>query len=185
MLNGLLRLYDGFFGLFSYLWDPMVLVLRLHYGWLFFAAGWGKFAGMEGTIANFTSFGIPFPEYMAPFVAGVEAVGGLLLLLGLFSRFASLFLFVTMAVAYLTADIADVTGVANSVMAWFNSVGEVFSGAIAGNFTAVARDSSAVNSFVTASPFFYFLTSYLVMAFGPGFFSIDRLLRRNNGGGEA
>ena len=54
-----------------------------------------------------SDLGIPFAAFNAGLVASMETVGGLMLILGLFTRFFAAGLTVTMAVALLTADTAD------------------------------------------------------------------------------
>src|SRR5213593_2333437 len=83
-------------------WLPPTLA-RLCVGLVFFNSGWGKLHGLNDVIEYFRSLGIPAPEIQAPFAAGTEFVCGLLLLLGLFTRVASVPLIITMIVAILTA----------------------------------------------------------------------------------
>lgn len=67
--------------------------LRVTVGLVFFAHGLQKFGfGVAGTTAAFTQLGVPLPELSAPLVATVELVGGLLLMLGLFTPVAALLL---------------------------------------------------------------------------------------------
>ena len=56
-------------------------------------------------MAGSRKFGIPSPEVLAPFVGVVEIVGGLLLLLGLLTRLAAVWLIVDMLVAIATTKI--------------------------------------------------------------------------------
>ena len=59
----------------------------------------------ERRFADFlASLGVPFPAAQAPFVAGLEFVGGICLVLGLLTRLMGLGLAATMVVALLTAD---------------------------------------------------------------------------------
>ena len=88
-------------------WVPQTLA-RLALGWIFVQSGWGKLHNLESVIEYFGSLGIPAPHLQAPFVAGVELVGGLLVLGGLFTRFVSVPLAITMVVALLTAKRADI-----------------------------------------------------------------------------
>lgn len=137
---------------FGILLQPLVLLLfRVHWGWAFFLTGKGKLLHHADIVEFFTSLAIPFPEANAWFVGAVECVGGLLLLVGLFSRPIALMLTVNMLVAYLSvpADRAKLFG--------------IFS------------DASA---FIEAEPFFYLLVSVLVLAFGPGVISLDYLAKR-------
>jgi len=84
--------------------DPFLLVLRLIIGYQFFITGQGKFEKIDNVVNFFTTLGLPMPEFTARFVAGVEMIGGILLLLGLASRLTGLVLTGNMFVAYLTAS---------------------------------------------------------------------------------
>jgi putative oxidoreductase len=89
-----------------------LLVFRLAMGILFVQAGWGKLQNLDKVVEFFKSLGIPAPQLQAPFVATVEFGGGILLLLGLFTRIVSLPLMGVMVVALITAkkdDIADIS----------------------------------------------------------------------------
>jgi putative oxidoreductase len=70
--------------------------------------GWSKLNNLEFVTKNFEGWGIPFPHILTPFVSGVEFFGGLLLLLGLFTRLAAPPLVVIMIVAIVSAKWADV-----------------------------------------------------------------------------
>jgi len=83
------------------------LLTRLMVGFGFYMTGSGKLKNLDGVIEFFTSLGIPYAKYQAPFVAHLEYYGGILLLLGLFTRATSFLLSGTMVVALLTADKAD------------------------------------------------------------------------------
>ncbi len=65
--------------------------------------GWGKLSNLPQITENFISWGIPFPYVMTPVVSGIEFLGGLLLLLGLFTRLAAPPLVITMVVAIIAA----------------------------------------------------------------------------------
>lgn len=60
-------------------WVPQTAT-RLALGWVFVQSGWGKLHNLENAIGYFDSLGIPATHLQAPFVAGVELVGGVLLL---------------------------------------------------------------------------------------------------------
>lgn len=79
------------------------LVARITVGWVFLWAGWGKLGAMLQVIENFRGWGVPSPEILAPFVSGLEFVGGILLLLGLFTRLFAAPLIVVMIVAIKSA----------------------------------------------------------------------------------
>ena len=77
-----------------------LLALRLGLGIVFVYAGWSKFQSV-GTVGFFTSIGIPLPNVAAPLIAGIELIGGMFLILGIFTRIAALLLSGVMAVAIL------------------------------------------------------------------------------------
>ncbi|MGH8751049.1 MAG: DoxX family protein [Burkholderiales bacterium] len=79
------------------------MVARVTVGWVFLWSGWGKLNNLPQVIENFIGWGIPFPHILTPFVSGVEFVGGLLLLLGLFTRLAAAPLVIVMMVAIRSA----------------------------------------------------------------------------------
>jgi putative oxidoreductase len=84
------------------------LLPRVTVGWVFLWSGWGKLNDLPTVIENFVGWGIPFPHILAPFVSTVEFLGGLLLLLGLFTRVAAVPLIIVMIVAVLTAKWAEI-----------------------------------------------------------------------------
>ena len=64
-------------------------MLRVLTGIIYCKHGLGKFQGLEGTGNYFGSLGIPQPDVMAIVVATVEGMGGVLLVMGLFTRVVS------------------------------------------------------------------------------------------------
>jgi len=83
-------------------WLPP-LFARIVVGWVFLWSGWEKLSNLPQITKNFIDWGIPFPHILTPFVSGVEFVGGLLLLVGLFTRVAAVPLVVVMIVAIISA----------------------------------------------------------------------------------
>ena len=79
------------------------LFARIVTGWVFLWSGWGKLQNLPTMIENFTGWGIPFPHVLTPFVSGLEFVGGILLIFGLFTRIAAGGLGVVMIVAIRSA----------------------------------------------------------------------------------
>ena len=98
-----------------FMWLPP-LFARIVVGWVFMWSGWTKLnnlyptADFPGMISRFAEWGIPYPGIMAPFVSGVEFFGGLLLLIGLFTRLAATPLVIVMIVAIVSAKWAQVDG---------------------------------------------------------------------------
>jgi putative oxidoreductase len=79
------------------------LIMRLIVGYVFMLSGWAKLNDLPQIIQNFTEWGIPFPKILTPFVSGVEFFGGIMLLLGLFTRIPAAMLAVVMLVAIKSA----------------------------------------------------------------------------------
>tara|TARA_R110002153_G_scaffold132235_3_gene281244 strand:+ start:17910 stop:18533 length:624 start_codon:yes stop_codon:yes gene_type:complete len=79
------------------------LLLRLYLAPVMIQAGWNKYQGFEGIVDWFGNadygLGLPFPMVMAFLATAVELLGGVLLLLGLATRWISIPLMVTMLVA--------------------------------------------------------------------------------------
>ncbi len=129
--------------------SPLLLVIRLYWGISFAQTGWGKLTNLERTAGYFGELGIPMPKLNALMAGATECGGGLLLALGLLARPATVPLIGTMVVAYITAD-----------------------------REALLALGSDPDKFVTAAPFLFLYASLLVLAFGPGKFSVDALLTR-------
>jgi putative oxidoreductase len=90
-------------------WLPPT-VARVALGWVFVQTGWGKLHSLDQVTAFFQELGIPAASLQAPFVSGVELVGGLALIIGLATRFAAVPLMGTMIVAIITAQRSSIHG---------------------------------------------------------------------------
>lgn len=86
------------------------LLLRIGAGLTFLFAGIAKLGAPP--VQFFGQIGIPAPEIMAPFIAILETVGGLMLLLGFGTRLAALLLVCNMVVAILAAKMGGQQGLA-------------------------------------------------------------------------
>ena len=84
------------------------LAVRITVGWVFLWSGWEKLQILPRMIENFRDWGIPAPEFLAPFASGVELVGGILLMVGLLTRFAAVPMMIVMAVAIASAKWSQV-----------------------------------------------------------------------------
>jgi putative oxidoreductase len=133
----------------AHLQSPLLLVIRLYWGISFAQTGWGKLMNLDRTAGYFESLNLPLPKLNAIMAGATETFGGALLALGLFARPASVPLIFTMLVAYATAD-----------------------------REALMAITSEPDKFVTAAPFLFLFAAVIVLAFGPGKFSIDALLNR-------
>jgi len=109
--------------------------------------GWGKLHNLDHVTEFFASLSLPAPGTTALFVALVEFVGGILLVLGLGSRVISLVIFINMTVAYWTADREAFTSI----------------------FTSPDK-------FYAAAPYTFWFGALLILVFGAGYFSLDKLI---------
>src|SRR6202522_3778936 len=145
LLNAYRRVTAGL----SFLQSPMLLAVRLYWGFQFAQTGWGKLHNLAKITGFFASLNIPFPGFNAPFIASLEFVGGILIMLGLFSRPIALLLACNMFVAYWTADREALTAI-------FSDPGK----------------------FYVADPYTFLFASLMILIFGAGLFSIDTLIAR-------
>lgn len=103
LAHGYYAIYNAIFSRLKYLDGLAPLALRLFLVPVFWTAGTQKIAGMENTIEWFGSadwgLGLPCPSLLAHLAAYTEAIGALLLLLGLATRWISVPLMFTMLVA--------------------------------------------------------------------------------------
>ncbi len=148
-MKPLLPLYRRAVAVLSLLQSPMLLAVRLYWGFQFAQTGWGKLHNLAKITGFFASLNIPFPAFNAHFVAGLEFVGGILLMLGLFSRPIAFLLAGNMLVAYWTADHEALTSI-------FSDPGK----------------------FYVADPYTFLFASLMVLIFGAGLFALDALIAK-------
>jgi len=149
-MKNLLRLYARCCNLVCYLQSPILLAVRLYWGWQLVQSGWGKLHHLDKVTDFFASLNIPFPALSAHFVSGLEFFGGILLILGLVTRFTGLLLTINMLVAYWTSDREAL-------------------------LTAFSSDPT---KFYVADPYTFLAASVLVLIFGAGLFSLDAILAK-------
>ena len=140
------------------------ILIRLMAGGVFFWEGVLKFAYPNQGVGRFTKIGIPFPEYSADFVGGLEIVGGILLLLGLFTRFITIPFIVEMIVAMLSTKIAIFLGISPLPLPPVPPQT---------GFWAVLHE--------IRSEYAQLLTVTFLLIVGPGPWSLDALLMRRKG----
>ena len=133
----------------SFLQSPVLLIIRLYWGFQFMQTGWGKLTHLARVSGYFASLGIPAPHLNAALAGTTETVGGLLLLLGLFARVACLPLTFVLCIAYATAERAALS--------------------------AIFTDP---DKFTAATPFLFLFAVLVVLAFGPGRLSLDAFRTR-------
>jgi putative oxidoreductase len=151
IVNTAQRSYDRFGVAIAHLQSPLLLAIRLYWGFQFAQDGWGKLTHLDKVTEFFTSLNLPAPHMTALMVALVELCGGMLFGLGIASRLTSLVLFVNMTVAYLSVPDDRV------------------------NFSHIF---SKPEDFYGASPYTYWFAALLILILGPGLFAVDTLLRR-------
>ena len=82
------------------------ILIRLMAGGVFLWEGILKFVYVNQGVGRFTKLGIPVPEVMAPFVAVLEIVGGILFMSGALTRLIAVPFVIEMIVAMLSTKIA-------------------------------------------------------------------------------
>lgn len=136
---------------------PLLLAIRVYWGWSLMIDGWGKMHHIAQIAAWFgNDLHIPFPTVNAWMAAGTEAIGGGLLVIGLASRPAALAVLITMTVAFLTSDVAV-----------FHTLSTDF----------WCYDGTKLGDCVVLSaPFPYWFMAILVLVLGPGLLAADGVI---------
>lgn len=143
------KLYLKYTSVLDYGQSLLLLAVRLYWGWQFIQTGWGKLNHIDKITGYFQSLGVPMAHANAYMVGTLELTGGILLILGLGSRLIALPLTVNMLVAYHFGD-------PEALHAIFADPGK----------------------FYGADPYTFLFASLLVLIFGAGLFSVDRLIGR-------
>jgi putative oxidoreductase len=148
-MNRLLALYDRVISHFQYPQSILLLIIRVYWGVQLAQSGWGKLHHLDKVTDYFQSINVPMPGPTAHMVALLELVTGIFWILGLFSRPISAIMTINLFAAY-----------------WF------------GDHEAFLSFFSDPDKFTGAAPFQFLLVSLIVLLFGPGFISLDAVLRK-------
>ena len=150
-MKNLVNFYNAVASALNRLQSPLLLAIRLYWGFQFAQDGWGKLTHLDKVAEFFATLSMPAPHATALMVAIVELAGGILFALGIASRLTSLILFVNMTMAYLSVpdDRANLS--------------HIF---------------SKPEDFYGASPYTYWFAALLVLILGPGYFALDTLIQR-------
>jgi putative oxidoreductase len=148
-MSQFLTIYRRVVAALATLQSPMLLAVRLYWGFQFAETGWGKLHHLAKITAFFARLNIPFPALNAPFISTLEFAGGIMLGLGLLSRPIAFLLACNMFVAYWTADREALTSI-------FSDPGK----------------------FYVADPYTFLFVSLMVLIFGAGLFSLDTLIAK-------
>jgi putative oxidoreductase len=126
-----------------------LLAVRLYWGYAFFQAGYAKFLNPEQIAEYFSSLSIPLPLISVYLASAVELVCGVLLFIGFGARLAALPLIFVMITALLTA-----------------------------HYSAVIHIMEDPAIFIAQTPFNYLMAALMVFSFGPGWLSLDGMLKK-------
>jgi putative oxidoreductase len=148
-MRTLIRLIDRLTPLFTFGQSIFLLFIRLYWGLQLVQNGWGKLHHLDKVTQYFESINVPMPGTTAHLVALLEFGGGLLLASGLASRAISAILTINLINAY-----------------WF------------GDHEALLSFFSDPGKFYAADPFTFLFVAVIVLLFGPGFLSLDALIRK-------
>lgn len=140
------RMYDYFLKFTTFLQDPVLFVMRVIWGGLFMLEGWDKFIGIAANAKYFAELGFSNPVFMVYLSASAELFGGLLLLLGLFTRIAAFPLIITMVIAAIMDP--------SKSFLW-------------------GHGSDQTEQFLSQIPFTFMYAALVAMLFGPGKWSLD------------
>ena len=155
MIRRVIKLYELAVICLNYAQSPLLLAIRLYWGWEFMQDGLGKLNHLDKVTDYFTSLNLPQPHVTAIFVSLLELVGGALFALGVGSRLISLLLFVNMTVAFWVAE------------------REAF-GSILSN----------PDKFTGASAYNDWFATLIILIMGPGYLAVDTILRKFLGNKE-
>ena len=136
--------------LLNWLQSPLLLAIRLYWGWQFAQDGWGKLTHLDKVTQFFASLNLPAPGMTALAIALVELAGGVFLALGIASRH-----------------------VAGSLRQHDHGLRE--RARRPHQFLACVFQPS---DFYGATPYTYWFAALLILIFGPGLIAVDTLLGR-------
>ena len=153
VLAGIAFLYDLLVLVGNHLQSPLLFAIRFVWGIQLMQAGFGKLLNIETPIGYFTQLGIPFPVENAWLVGFTETFGGMFLALGLLTRLTAIPVIINLSVAYLTTE--------------QDALRKLL--------------SLDTDDFFAAAPFLFLFAAVILLAFGPGAFSVDYLIARWRG----
>ena len=149
MIAKLTSAYRSAVALLNHLQSPLLLGIRLYWGFQFMQDGWGKLTHLDKVAGFFATLNLPAPGATALAVALVELIGGMLFFAGIASRLVSLVLFVNMTMAYLS---------------------------VPDDRTNFLHFFSNPSDFYGASPYTYWFAALLILILGPGVVAVDTLV---------
>jgi len=149
MIRRVAKLYDSVVALLNHLQSPLLLAIRLYWGWELIQDGQGKLNHLDKVTDFFTTLNLPQPHLTVIFVSLLELIGGILFALGIGTRLIALLLFVNMTVAFWVAEKEA--------------------------FGSILSDP---DKFTAASAYNDWFATLIILIMGPGYLAVDTLLRR-------
>jgi putative oxidoreductase len=139
--------------------SPVLLIMRIVVGIAFIYDGKVKLWNLTETTKHLVAWNIPHPHFTAIMTGSAEFGCGILLVVGLASRLATIPLIIVMCFEYAT-----------------NAQDHA-------SFQELIPTSPNFHPmhFMNANPFPFLCAAIVVFAFGPGVFSLDALLKRMHG----
>lgn len=156
MIQRIAKLHYSAVKLLDYLKSPLLLAIRLYWGWELTQDGWGKLHNLDKVTGYFTTLNLPQPHMTALGVSLLELVGGALFALGLGTRLFAFLLFANMTVAFVVAEPEA--------------------------FGAILSDP---DKFQAASAYNDWFATLLILILGPGYLALDTLVRHFYGKSES
>jgi putative oxidoreductase len=99
-------IFPGLAGFYESMLPVAATLVRVVVGIMFIMHVWGKFnAGPAAIATNFGKYGLPSPELFAYAAMFLESVGGVCLIVGLFTRFFAAALAIEMGIALWVAHL--------------------------------------------------------------------------------
>ena len=167
MLNNCLptivsRLHERLIVAGTFLQPAVLLAVRLFWGIRIYMSGYAHITHIEDTYKNFVEWHIPLARFNV-YVSGVtELAGGLLLLAGLFTRVTAAVVFFNFCVAIVATSHGEITGLFTGPERWDH-----------------------LRSIIDDNAFPFWTIALVQFAFGPGRFSLDRLVGKMCGRQDA
>ncbi|MCW8108656.1 DoxX family protein [Alteromonas ponticola] len=195
-----IRAYTSFKKALTHFDGAPLLLLRLYLAPIFIQAGWTKVIGFSDTVAWFGNqewgLGLPFPAVLVTLTIAAELVGGVMLLLGLFTRLVSIPLSITMLVAMITVHAKNGWLAIADTSSWFADGTLFYDGSVMASADRLEMAKSILQEYgrydwLTQSGNFvilnngiefaatYFLMLLILLFYGGGkYVSVDHLLAR-------
>jgi putative oxidoreductase len=156
MIQRIAKLHDSAVKLLDYLKSPLLLAIRLYWGFELAQDGWGKLHNLDKVTDYFGTLNLPQPHMTALGVSLLELIGGACFALGLGTRLFAFLLFANMTVAFLVAEPEA--------------------------FAAILSDP---DKFQAASAYNDWFAALLILILGPGYLALDTLVRHFYGKSES